>query len=422
MFTLHAAAQRGDRYSRRQFLRVGAWGCGGLTLAGVMRARAAAGQTASNPRSVILIWLRGGASHLESFDMKPDAPPEIRGEFQPITTNVPGVQICEYLPRMAQIMDKLVLLRGIRSNDLGDHTPHYILTGFPDRGVRPVFGSVVSKLQRRADGLPPYVSMMYDPRHESETYTGVANRAFETSDDALENLELQREVSRLRLDTRRELLSDLDNLRRAADHRGELAGVDAFQQRAFEIITSRSARDAFDVERETVATREKYGESNLNFLRARRLAEAGVSVITLKTGDWDTHEKNFSEMRWQLPLLDQGVHALVTDLYDRGLERDVAVVVWGEFGRAPRISRGDGRDHWPDAGAAVLFGGGFHAGQVIGETDRHGGQSIGTRLTPSNVLADFYRHLGIDPAATINDAQGRPMHVLDERDGVPGLI
>ncbi len=421
MFALRAAETSGARASRRQFLHVGALACGGLTLANVLRARAIAGQSRSNPRSVILIWLRGGPSHIDSFDLKPGAPVEIRGEFQPISTILPGVQICEYLPRMSQIMDKLVILRGIRSNDLGDHTPHYILTGFPDRGVRPVIGSVVSRLQSRREGLPPYVSMMYDPRHESETYTGVAHRAFVSSDDALEDLELHRSVAQARLDDRRQLLGDLDNLRRDMDHRGELAGVDAFRERAFNLITSRKARDAFDVDQESAETRARYGEANLNFLRARRLAEAGVSVITLKTGDWDTHEKNFSEMRWQLPILDQGIHALATDLHERGLERDVAVVVWGEFGRAPRISRGDGRDHWPDAGAAVLFGGGFRTGQVIGATDRHGGQSIGARLTPSNVLFHLYRHLGIDPTATINDAQGRPMYVLDDRDEIPGL-
>jgi uncharacterized protein (DUF1501 family) len=199
-------------------------------------------------------------------------------------------------------------------------------------------------------------------------------------------------------------------------------GGDPFRERAFEMITSRGVRDAFDLAKESQAVRDRYGKYCENFLMARRLAEAGVSVITLKVGDWDTHEKNFIDMRDQLPQLDRGLHALVTDLYDRGLDKDVAVVVWGEFGRAPKVSRGDGRDHWPEAGAAVIAGGGFKVGQVIGETDRHGGVAKGKAYTPANVLACMYRHLGIDPATTIPDHANRPMHVLDDREVVRELL
>ena len=188
------------------------------------------------------------------------------------------------------------------------------------------------------------------------------------------------------------------------------------------MISSPKVREAFDLSGEGPAARERYGKFCETFLMARRLAEAGVSVVTLKVGDWDTHEKNFIDHKAQLPQLDKGFHALVTDLHDRGLEKDVAVVMWGEFGRAPRISRGDGRDHWPEAGAAVVAGGGFRVGQVIGETDRHGGASKGKPYTPSNVLASLYRHLGIDPAATIPDHANRPMHVLDDRDPVRELL
>jgi uncharacterized protein (DUF1501 family) len=187
------------------------------------------------------------------------------------------------------------------------------------------------------------------------------------------------------------------------------------------MIASPAVRDAFDLSKEPPGTRERYGKYCENLLMARRLAEAGVSVITLKLGDWDTHEKNFRDMREQLPQLDQGVDALVSDLYDRGLDKDVAVVIWGEFGRAPQISRGDGRDHWPEAGAALVAGGGFKTGQVIGDTDSHGGASNGRPYTPSNVLASMYRHLGIDPAATIPDHNRRPMHLLDDREVVKEL-
>jgi uncharacterized protein (DUF1501 family) len=201
-----------------------------------------------------------------------------------------------------------------------------------------------------------------------------------------------------------------------------MPAVDAYTQRALEMITSPAVREAFDVGQEPAALQTRYGKFCENFLMARRLVEAGVKVVTLKVGDWDTHEHNFRDMREQLPQLDQGFHALVTDLYERGLDRDVAVVMWGEFGRAPRISRIAGRDHWPEAGAAVVAGGGFRVGQVIGETDALAGQSKGTPYAPSNVLTTLYRHLGIDPSVTIPDYQRRPMHVLDDRQPVRELI
>jgi uncharacterized protein (DUF1501 family) len=200
-----------------------------------------------------------------------------------------------------------------------------------------------------------------------------------------------------------------------------MSGVDEFTRQALEMVTTSRARDAFDQSRESAETRARYGKFCENFLIARRLVEAGVPVVTLKVGDWDTHEKNFKDMREQLPQLDRGLHALVTDLDDRGLSDDVAVVLWGEFGRAPRISRGDGRDHWPEAGAAVIAGGGFRMGQVIGQTDADGGRSKVRPYTPANVLANLYRHLGIDPATTIPDHSGRPIHLLDDREVVREL-
>jgi len=412
--------------SRRDVLRVGSLAFGGLTLPELLRRRAEATSGASRGTSVIMIWMRGGPSHIDSFDMKPDAPAEIRGEFQTIPTNVPGIEICEYLPKLAGMMDRLAIVRGIKSNDLGDHTPHYILTGSGDRGKRPVLGSVVSYLQPRTDGLPPYVSLMYKPPglydNEGPVYLGPAHRPFAPKGDGLENLSLAKGMTHDRLSERHELLKNLDTLRRDVDHHGTFAAIDSFTVRAIETVTSPKARDAFDLHRESPETIARYGKYCENMLLARRLVEAGVPVVTLKVGDWDTHEKNFRDMRDQLPQLDQGFHALVSDLYDRGLERDVAVVLWGEFGRAPRISRGDGRDHWPEAGAAVLAGGGFKVGQAIGETDAHGGRSKVTPYTPGNVLSNLYRHLGIDPSQTIADHQGRPTYVLDEREPVRELI
>jgi hypothetical protein len=427
MLTLEGPSRKcRARVSRRDLLKVGALALGGLTLADLLRLRASAARGAPSNKSVIMIWLRGGPSHIDSYDMKPAAPPEVRGEFRPIRTNVPAIEICEHMPKQAQIMDRLAIVRGIKSNDLGDHTPHYILTGSPDRGKRPVLGSIVSYLRPKSDGVPPYVSLMYERPglydNEGPVYVGSAHRPFAPKAEGLDNLTLRREVTPARLNDRRQLLERLDTLRRDADRGGTFVGIDAFTARAIDMITSPAARQAFDLGKEPRASRERYGKYCENFLLARRLVEAGVSVVTLKVGDWDTHEHNFRDMREQLPQLDQGFHALVTDLYDRGLERDVAVVMWGEFGRAPRISRIDGRDHWPEAGAAVVAGGGFKVGQVIGETDAHGGQSKGTPYTPSNVMANLYRHLGIDPATTIPDHSNRPMHVLDDRRLVRELL
>jgi uncharacterized protein (DUF1501 family) len=263
--------------------------------------------------------------------------------------------------------------------------------------------------------------MMYRPDHESPTYTGPANGPFAPRGEGLADLTLSRHVTRQRLDDRLGLLGRLDTMRRDLDHDGAAAGIDAFTARAMEMIVSPKAREAFDLDREPRAARERYGDFCRNFLLARRLVEAGVSVVTLKVGDWDTHEHNFRDMRAQLPLLDQGFHALVTDLEERGLSQDVVVLMWGEFGRAPRISRIAGRDHWPEAGAAVVAGGGFRVGQAIGATDSHAGQSQAVPYTPSNLLANVYRHLGIDPAATIPDRDNRPMYVLDQREPVREL-
>ncbi len=424
MLTLVGPRRQCRGVSRRDVLRAGALGLGGLTLGEVLRLRqASAGERWTGPRagkSVIWIWLRGGASHIDSWDMKPAAPAEVRGEFRPIRTNVSGIEICEHLPQMAVRMDRLAIVRGIASNDLGDHTPHYILTGFGTRGIRPSLGAVASYLHRGEAQVPPYVSS-FDYSYGESTYTGVAHQPFIPQGAGLENLRQKRDLPLGRLEDRRQLLGQLDRLRKEADRSGTFTGIDAFTRQAVEMIASAKARDAFDLGQEPSSSRERYGKYCENFLLARRLVETGVSVVTVKVGDWDTHEHNFRDMREQLPLLDQGYCALIDDLYDRGLERDVAVVMWGEFGRAPRVSRIAGRDHWPEAGAAVLAGGGFKVGQVIGQTDAHAARATSSPYTPSNVLANLYLHLGIDPAATILGFDDRPLHILDDREPVREL-
>ncbi|MBC7819520.1 MAG: DUF1501 domain-containing protein, partial [Planctomycetaceae bacterium] len=318
--------------SRRDVLRVGGLGFTGLTLADVLRHRASAGTNTERAKSVIMIWMRGGPSHIDSFDMKPNAPAEVRGEFRPIPTNVLGIQICEHMPLLAGDMDKLAIVRGIKSNDLGDHTPHFIITGSPDRGKRPAFGGIVSHLQPRSDGLPPYVSLMYKPPglydNEGPVYLGASHRPFVPRGDGLANLSLAKGVSLNRLSDRRRLLTEFDGRNRGIEHSDAMAGIDTFTQRALEMVTSSKACDAFDMSQESAETHARYGKFCENFLIARRLVEAGIPVVTLKVGDWDTHEKNFEDHREQLPQLDQGIHALVTDLHERGLQDDIAVVVW----------------------------------------------------------------------------------------------
>jgi hypothetical protein len=413
-----------DAVSRRDFLRVGALAVGGLSLADLLRIKAEAGvPSGSTPlagKSVIMVFLHGGPSHLDMYDMKPAAPVEFRGEFRPIRSNVPGMEISELMPRQASIMDRLAILRGLHFVE--EHSAHSLWTGYPERVHRPAFGCVVSYLKGKQDGLPPYVSLMNHTASEDPAYCGPAHRPFVPSGPGLENLSLAGGVSLDRLNDRKALLAHLDTIRRDIDYRGALAGVDAYTVRALDMVASTKTRDAFDIAQEPQAVRDKYGEGNDDFLRARRLVESGISVVTLVVGGWDTHGNNFPALRGMLPRLDAGIHALMTDLEERGLSRDVAVVVWGEFGRTPRVNVSAGRDHWPQAGFAVLGGGNFQTGQTIGETDARGEQPRGLSMTSSHVLSSLYQHLGITPALTLPDNNGRPMYLLEERDPVPGLV
>jgi hypothetical protein len=408
-----------DGVSRRDFLRVGALAVGGLSMADLLRFKAQAAVGPAPDKSVIMVFLHGGPSHLDMYDMKPQAPVEFRGEFRPIHSNVPGIDICELMPRQAQIADKLAILHGLHFVE--EHSAHSLWTGYPERINRPAFGSVVSYFKGRQDGLPPYVSLMNQPLSEDPAYCGNAHRPFVPTGPGLENLGLVAGVSLDRLHDRKQLLSHLDGIRRDIDYRGALAGVDAYTVRALDMVASSKTRQAFDINLETPATRERYGKPNEDFLRARRLVEAGISVVTLVVGGWDTHGNNFGALRGMLPKLDQGFSALVSDLHERGLAKDVAVVMWGEFGRTPRVNTAAGRDHWPIAGSAVLAGGNFKTGQIIGETDAHGEHPKGLSMTASHVLTNMYQHLGLDPARTIPDNNGRPMYLLDEREPVPGL-
>ena len=437
--------------SRRDFLRIGALGVGGLTLADLLRFKAQGG-TRSEPtqKSVIMVYLPGGPSHIDMYDLKPDAPAEYRGEFSPIRTNVPGIDICELMPRQAAIADKFSILRGIRTH--GNHDPTELLTGIHAIASgtigtvrRPAFGCVVSRLRGVNQEIPPYVSTSnhrllgsYDDPEEP-AYLGPTHRPFSAIGPITQALTRPPEITLDRLDDRQSLLRAFDSLSRERDNpQRSLEGVDGYQRRALEMIRSTKVRDALDLNRESQAVRDLYGSAGTDFLRARRLVEAGVSVVSVAArfsvrigdgvndpGGWDTHGYNFRLLRAKLPIYDQAVAALLSDLSVRGMSDDVAVIIWGEFGRTPRIgdSTPDGRGHWPRASCALIAGGGLRMGQVVGATDPRAENARHRPIHAQRVLATLYHVLGIDPAATtLTDHSGRPQYLLDYPEKIAELV
>ena len=383
-----------------------------------------------------MVYLPGGPSHIDMYDLKPNAPAEIRGEFKPIKTNVAGIDVCELMPGQAKIADKYSIVNGIQSVDT--HSAELLMRGHLGGPIRrPVFGSVVSKLRGGCaeDGMPHYVALGgengSDPSDPS--YLGTAHRPF--SSGRLENLRLVKDVSPERLVDRKKLLNTFDTLNRNIDP--QLAGMDAFTARALDMITSPRVREAFDVSKEPKELRDKYGKGT-RLLQALRLATAGVSVVTVSVagtvvpvGDWDTHGKNdgrrfgiFEDYKQRLPVYDEIITAFITDMYQRGLDKDICVVIWGEFGRTPKINKDGGRDHWAPSGYVQVIGGGLQMGQVMGDTGLKGERerARSTPYTPANVLATLYHLLGIDPALTLPDHSGRPMYLLDDREKIEELL
>src|SRR5262245_52875758 len=342
MFTIWGSPGRYcDGISRRSFLRIGAFGTA-LSLADVLRLRGATlnadvpGSKSQCARSAVMIYLGGGPSHLDLYDLKPDAPPEFRGEFKPIATNVSGVQICELMPRQAKMWNKFAVLRSVVSVD--EHSDSLVMTGYPERenatAGHPSFGSVISKLRGSAADVPPYVSLRGLTKGQEPGYLGVAHRAFTPDGPGLRNLKLPEGVSAARMDERKDLLKEFDTVRRDLDTRGAMKGLDAFTQRAFEMVASGAVRKALDLGKEDPKVRERYRGIE-QFLTARRLVEAGAGCVTLSIGGWDTHANNFAALKRQLPQVDLGLSNLVQDLHDRGMANDVVTVMWGEFGRTP---------------------------------------------------------------------------------------
>lgn len=428
----------GDRLNRREFLRIGGLGLGGLTLADLLRHEARSAQNPTRPRSIIYIVLGGGPSHIDMWDLKPHAPAEYRGPFSPVSTRVNGIEICEHMPRQAAMMDRMSLVRGIRSVE-NDHFLSEVYTGLPRiSGKRPAFGSVVSRLSGSHLPLPMYVSLDQETtdqfEYEKPYYAGAAHAPFRPFEESLGDLQPVEDLSLL--EDRRSLLRAFDTLHRGMDQDERFDGFDRFQMQALEIISSPQVRDALDLSRESPETLARYGHKAGKyphqtvksllydwdarpFLSARRLIEIGVRVVTLRVGSWDHHSGPESDifycLKLLMPVLDQSLAALVDDLRDRGLDEDVLVVVLGEFGRTPKISYpGPGREHWADAGCALFIGGGLRMGQLIGETDARAERSTSGRIGFQNVMATIYRVLGIDPGSTLPDFNGRPQLLLDD--------
>lgn len=441
MLTIHHGAS-GPGLRRRTFLRIGSLTLGGIGLADLLRQRAMAGQS-GRAKSAIMIHLSGGPSHLDMFDMKPDAPTEYRGEFRPIATNVPGIDICELMPRLATIADKFAILRAAQIANL--HTGNMFYSGFPwqesprasvpGEARHPAVGSMVSLLRPGARGIPPYVSIENAADWERAYYAGVEHEPLRVGGssprEAIDNMGRREQVDASRLSDRENLLARLESIRGQVEGSQGGAELDAFRRRALEIVTSSRARDAFDLTKEPEAL-ARYGDGPFrhgphpgrSMLLARRLIEAGVSVVTVGVHNWDTHRENFATLREQLPALDRAVHALVTDLADRGLLDDVMIVMGGEFGRTPRIGdqTPDGRGHWPEAGFLWVAGGGLKTGQIVGATDSRGEVAVGKPIGMKSVIATLYKVLGIDTAQTILDYNGRPQFIFDEQTPLGALL
>ncbi|MCH2598282.1 MAG: DUF1501 domain-containing protein [Pirellulaceae bacterium] len=420
-----------DGHSRRTFLQIGAMGS--LTLPQLLQAEAASG-VANSHKAVIMVYLCGGPPHQDMYDLKPDAPAEVRGEFSPIKTNVPGVEICELMPKMASMMDKFVPIRTM-ANCQGGHTGFQCFTGnIPNNepaGGWPHIGSVVSKFQGPVhDGVPPFVSLCYTTQHKPYNepkagFLGLGHSSFRPSGPGKDDLVLK-DITTDRLGDRKTLLASVDRFRRNWDNSGQMEGMDSFSQRAMGILTSSDLFKALDITEESPETIELYGQGDpkrpkgdgaprvpQNLLLARRLVEAGVRVVTVNYSFWDWHGSNFKNAKEELPVFDKGISALVQDLHDRGMADDVSVVAWGEFGRTPKINKNAGRDHWPRVSSALLACGGMKTGQVIGQTDRQAGEAVERPVRFEEVYATLYRNLGINlNSDRLFDFRGRPQYLV----------
>jgi uncharacterized protein DUF1501 len=429
-----------DGLSRRSFLRVGALGigAGALSLSDLLRVEAAQGTSGGRHKAVINIFLGGGPPHQDLWDIKTEAPQEIRGEFSPISTSVPGVEICEVFEKLAPLADKLVFIRSV-VGATDRHDGFQCMTGWlptelASIGGHPSLGAVVTKIQGPTDpAIPPFVGLAEKTKEirwsdsGKPGFLGAGCAPFKPDGPGMADMKLN-EVSIDRLHDRRGLLTQIDRFRREVDASGMMQGMDVFEQRALDVLTSSRLLDALDLSKEDPQIVARYGDGkpykyqydgaptcNDQLLLARRLVEAGVRVVTLSFGRWDSHGQNFDLVRDHGGKLDQALSALIEDLDVRGMLDDVSVVVWGEFGRTPRINKNAGRDHWPPVSCAVLAGGGMPAGQVIGTTNRLGEYAKDRPVHFQEIFATLYRNLGINPeTTTLIDPAGRPQYLVQK--------
>lgn len=440
---------------RREFLRLGTLALGGRSLPQIVAARAA---SATPDTSVILFWMWGGPSQYETWDPKPNAPDTIRGPFRPISTSMPGMDICEVFPLQARIADKFSLVRSLH-HKMSAHNDGSIevLTGktppVPDLtstnfSEHPDFGMIASRERGfRADGMPQYVGIPKVPFMVRPAYLGVSHAGFPTGDPSVANfrpgaLTLDAGLNASRLDDRQGLMRQFDALRRSHDHAAISPGDDPLRDVAHQMLTNPNVARAFDISREDPRLRDRYGRHlwGQACLLARRLAESGSAVITIdalaptlsdRYFSWDDHINPMTRwdmadaMKYRAPFMDQAITALIEDVYARGLDQKILIVAAGEFGRTPKVVRHDGligRDHWPDAMSALVSGGGLRMGQVVGSTDRQGAYPADRPLTPKDLLATIYRHLGIDPSTTFHDTTGRPVPILNHGEPIRELV
>ena len=458
---------RDSKTTRRDFLRIGATGFAGLSLASLLRAEESRGIRNSR-KSILNIHLDGGPPQMDMIDMKPDSPAEVRGEFRPISTSLNGFQICELMPKTAKIADEFAFIRSL-VGAASKHDAFQCQSGFFDNdlqsiGGRPAVGCVLTHLHANdSDQTPVFVDLMQGrplARNSARPgFLGPSSKAFrpDISKQFSRPLEegMKGELARLgpnhttsltlntrldadRLQSRSKLLSRLDSLRHQVDASGMMDAMDRFNQQAAGILLSGKFADAMDLEKEDPKTVEMYTAPSSGLKRfataedeyamrkllmARRLLEVGVRCVSVSFSDFDTHSANYPRMRHMLPILDHGLYALITDMKQRGMLDDVSIVIWGEFGRTPKINANGGRDHWPKVGMAMMAGGGMKVGQVIGATDRMAATATERPVTYQDVFATLYHNLGINPhQTTIIDPTGRPQYLLSEGEPIKELV
>ncbi|MEN9553980.1 MAG: hypothetical protein RLZZ232_266 [Planctomycetota bacterium] len=449
MLTLLGQRDRSSRFcdglSRRSLLNIGTLAAmgtaGGWTLPSILRAEEALGNGKSN-KSVIMIYLVGGPPHQDMFDLKPEAPKEIAGPWKPIATNVPGMDICEAFPQLARLADRMTIIRSLVGNQ-ADHDAVQVFNGRDPRKPKPLggwpqFGSLVSRvLGPITPTAPPFVSLCYPCSHgpynePGPGFLGTSHAPFRPMGPTREDMVLNG-VTLERLHDRRSLLRSVDQLRRDIDSTMTMQGMDTFTDQAMGLLTSSRLAEALDLSRENPETLARYGTGDpkvfiddngaprvpQSLLVARRLIEAGVRVVTLNYSKWDWHGGSyntiFNREKEDFPIFDKCVSALIEDLHERGLSDDCAVIVWGEFGRTPKISDIVGRDHWPQVNCALMAGGGMRHGQVIGATDRIAGEAVSRPVTYSEIYATLFHHLGVPvDRTTLSDNSGRPQFLVED--------